>query len=56
LGYGGGFFDRWLAAHPSVTAVGIAWSHAQIDESALAPQPHDQPLTLIVTEAGAIAA
>jgi len=55
LGYGGGFFDRWLAAHPGVTSVGVAWAHAQVDEAELAPQPHDLPLSLIVTENGVIA-
>ena len=52
LGYGGGYFDRWLAQHPDVTAVGVAWSGSQIDASALDTQPHDQPLALIVTERG----
>jgi hypothetical protein len=23
VGYGGGYFDRWLAAHPQVCAVGL---------------------------------
>lgn len=50
LGYGGGYFDRFLAAHPDVTAVGVAWSHARIDTAALAPQPHDIPLIGVVTE------
>ena len=54
LGYGGGFFDRWLAAHPQVCAVGVAWSAARIDEAVLAPAPHDVRLTLIVTETGPI--
>ena len=54
LGYGGGYFDRWLAAHPGVTAVGVAWSDAEIDEASLQPQPHDLPLTLIVTERGVV--
>ena len=54
LGYGGGFFDRWLAAHPQVCAVGVAWSAARIDEAALAPAPHDVRLTLIVTENGPV--
>lgn len=54
LGYGGGYFDRWLAAHPHVTAVGVAWSVSQIDESQFTPEPHDQPLTLIVTERGVV--
>lgn len=54
LGYGGGYFDRWLAAHRQVCAVGVAWSAARIDEAALAPQPHDLRLTLIVTEHGPV--
>ncbi|PPE66638.1 5-formyltetrahydrofolate cyclo-ligase [Caldimonas caldifontis] len=52
LGYGGGYFDRWLAAHPGVTPVGVAWHGSQV---ALQPEPHDQPLTLVVTEDEVIA-
>ena len=52
LGYGGGYFDRWLAEHPGVTAVGLAWS---IGETHFAVEPHDLPLTLIVTEREVIA-
>jgi 5,10-methenyltetrahydrofolate synthetase len=52
LGYGGGYYDRWLAAHPHVTAIGVAWSACEVDEAELAPQVHDQPLMLIVTERG----
>lgn len=52
LGYGGGYFDRWLAAHPGVTAVGLAWSAAELQ---FAAEPHDQPLTLILTERELIA-
>ncbi|MBI1416327.1 MAG: 5-formyltetrahydrofolate cyclo-ligase [Limimaricola sp.] len=55
LGYGGGFYDRTLeglrAAGP-VLAIGFAWA-AQEDE-ALPLEPVDQPLDLIVTEAGVI--
>lgn len=54
LGYGGGYFDRWLAQHPHVTAVGVAWAHAEIAEGGFTPEPHDQPLTLIVTERGVV--
>jgi 5-formyltetrahydrofolate cyclo-ligase len=54
LGYGGGYFDRWLAAHPHVTAVGIAWSATQLAEDVLAPQPHDHPLLAVVTERGVV--
>ena len=54
LGYGGGFFDRWLALHPHVTTIGIAWSAQQIDAGEFRPEAHDRPLTLIVTEAGVL--
>jgi 5,10-methenyltetrahydrofolate synthetase len=54
LGYGGGYYDRWLAAHPHVTAVGIAWSATEIDEAELAPQPHDHPLMAVLTEKGVV--
>ncbi len=54
LGYGGGYYDRWLAAHGHVVAVGVAWSFAQLDLDVFAPQPWDVPLTLIVTEAGVV--
>ncbi|WP_263535802.1 5-formyltetrahydrofolate cyclo-ligase [Paucibacter sp. TC2R-5] len=47
LGYGGGYYDRWLAAHPGVTSIGLAWSFS---ECHFAAEPHDQPLTLILTE------
>ena len=52
LGYGGGYYDRWLAAHPHVTAVGVAWSACELSEAELAPQPHDHPLMIVVTERG----
>jgi len=54
LGYGGGYFDRWLAAHTHVTSVGVAWSMSAIDDAAFAAEPHDRPLTLIVTEQGVL--
>ena len=54
LGYGGGYFDRWLAEHPDVTSVGVAWSLGEISADALDVQPHDQRLTLIVTERGVV--
>lgn len=56
LGYGGGYFDRFMAEHPQVTAVGVAWSFAEITREELGPEPHDQPLMLVVTEQGVVAA
>lgn len=54
LGYGGGYFDRWLAAHAHVCAVGVAWSWSRLDEAELAAQAHDVRLALVVTEQGAL--
>jgi len=54
LGYGGGYFDRWMVAHPHVTAVGVAWSVSELAEADFAAQAHDQPLTLVVTERGVV--
>ena len=55
LGYGGGFFDRWLAAHPGVTTVGIAWSFAALGPEDFVPAAHDRPLDLVVTDRGVAA-
>lgn len=52
LGYGGGFFDRWLAEHPGVTTVGLAGSAA---ETHFPVEAHDRALTLILTERELIA-
>ncbi len=52
LGYGGGYYDRWLGAHPDATTIGVAWSFARIDPATFAAQAHDVALTLIVTEQG----
>lgn len=54
LGYGGGYFDRWLEVHPHVTTVGVAWSLGELTEAEFVPEPHDLPLTLIVTENGVV--
>jgi 5,10-methenyltetrahydrofolate synthetase len=54
LGYGGGYFDRWLGAHAHACAIGVAWSWSRLDEAELAPQPHDARLAVIVTEQGVV--
>lgn len=51
LGYGGGYFDRTLAAlDPRPVSIGIALSSAQI--GTIYPQPHDIPLDMVVTDTG----
>jgi 5,10-methenyltetrahydrofolate synthetase len=52
LGYGGGYYDRWLALHPQVTAIGVAWSFAEIAGEVLTAGAHDVALAVIVTERG----
>lgn len=54
LGYGGGFYDRSLAAlragGRTVRAVGFAYAAQRME--ALPPGPFDMPLDAVVTEAG----
>jgi 5-formyltetrahydrofolate cyclo-ligase len=54
LGYGGGYFDRWMAENPHATVVGVAWSVGEIDEALWHPQSHDQALACVVTERGVV--
>jgi 5-formyltetrahydrofolate cyclo-ligase len=51
LGYGGGYFDRTLAAlSPRPFTIGIGFQSAHL--ATIYPQPHDIALDAIVTEAG----
>ena len=51
LGYGGGYFDRTLAALlPRPFAIGVGLEAAQVQT--IFPQPHDIAMDKIVTEAG----
>jgi 5-formyltetrahydrofolate cyclo-ligase len=56
LGYGKGYYDHYLAAHPHITAIGVAWSHALLGDDELTPEPHDQPMMLVVTPEGVLSA
>ncbi|PKO90633.1 MAG: 5-formyltetrahydrofolate cyclo-ligase [Betaproteobacteria bacterium HGW-Betaproteobacteria-10] len=52
LGYGGGYFDRTLAAlAPRPLAVGVGFEINRL--ASIRPESHDQRLDWIVTEAGA---
>ncbi|GLS32174.1 5,10-methenyltetrahydrofolate synthetase [Mesorhizobium albiziae] len=49
LGYGGGFFDRTLAAMPArPLVIGVGYRMAAIPT--IYPQPHDIPMSAIVTD------
>jgi 5-formyltetrahydrofolate cyclo-ligase len=51
LGYGGGFFDRTLAAMPQrPRVIGLGYELQYLPT--IHPQPHDIPLDFIVTERG----
>lgn len=56
LGYGGGYYDRTLAARARQTPMrpvrtwGLAYECSRLPD--LRPEPHDVPLDLIITEAG----
>jgi 5-formyltetrahydrofolate cyclo-ligase len=51
LGYGGGYYDRTLAAmSPKPLTIGIGYELGRL--ATIHPQPHDIPMDAIVTEAG----
>ena len=53
LGYGGGFYDRTLAAlQPRPFTVGLGFTNGFIDE--FEPEPHDQPLDAILNDNGVV--
>lgn len=47
IGQGGGHYDRWLGANPSVQAIGLAWDCQLLDS--LPVEPHDIPMRAVVT-------
>ena len=53
LGYGGGYYDRTLAAlAPRPRVIGVGMAGAAL--STIYPLPHDIPMDAIVTESGAV--
>jgi len=51
LGYGGGYFDRTLAAmNPRPLAIGVGFGCQAIET--IYPQPFDIPMDMVVTETG----
>ena len=54
LGYGGGYYDRTLAAlMPKPFTIGVGFELGRL--ASVRPQPHDIPMDFIVTEAGLFA-
>jgi len=56
IGYGGGYFDRTLAdlrkINPKLVCIGIGFDWQKLDDSQWAPQAHDEPLDMLLTESG----
>ena len=55
LGYGGGFYDRTIAAlrgRGGVVAIGFAFAAQEVESLPL--EPTDERLDLVVTEAGVV--
>jgi len=52
FGYGGGYYDRFLAAVPSAVRIGLAYDLQIIEKAPL--QEHDEILDLVVTESRVI--
>jgi 5-formyltetrahydrofolate cyclo-ligase len=48
FGYGGGYYDRFLANNPAATRIGLAFDLQIVDKAPLSA--HDQILDLVVTE------
>lgn len=52
LGYGGGYYDRTLAAYPGTRSFGLAFAAQVVDH--IPREDHDIPLQAVVTESGVI--
>ncbi|MBO6047092.1 MAG: 5-formyltetrahydrofolate cyclo-ligase [Erysipelotrichaceae bacterium] len=51
IGYGGGYYDRYLP-HTHCPAIGLAFSFQYLND--VEAEAHDQPLNMIITEQGAV--
>ena len=54
IGYGGGYYDRLLAAHPNALKIGVCYESGKI--KFVPAEPYDVPMDLIVTESRAVIA
>ena len=50
LGYGGGYYDRTIAARTPIRTIGCAYALQEVD--AVPVLPHDAPLDAVATERG----
>ncbi|MGN0823971.1 MAG: 5-formyltetrahydrofolate cyclo-ligase [Candidatus Coproplasma sp.] len=52
LGYGGGYYDRYFAAHPNILKVGLGYSLQSCEDKF--EENYDIPLDLFISERGII--
>lgn len=52
IGYGGGYYDRFLAEHPGIFKIGVCYGFQLVDS--LPQDPWDVPMDCIVTDAQVI--
>lgn len=50
LGYGGGYYDRWIEKYPDLITLGCFFSFQHTPSLPL--EPHDRPLSYVFTEQG----
>lgn len=48
IGFGGGYYDRFLATQPRALKIGVCFEQGKLDN--VPAEPHDIPLDLIITE------
>jgi 5-formyltetrahydrofolate cyclo-ligase len=48
VGYGGGWYDRFLATQPQAAAVGLAYESQHVER--IVAEPHDIPLSRVITD------
>jgi 5-formyltetrahydrofolate cyclo-ligase len=51
IGYGGGYYDQFLATHPTAQKIGVCFDLGKLDH--IPAEPHDIPLNTIITETNA---
>lgn len=47
LGFGNGWYDRFLLGQPQALKIGLAYAWSKVD---FVPEPHDIPLDMILTD------
>lgn len=48
IGYGGGYYDRYMKRYPSMDKIGLAYDFQIID--AIEPEEHDETVDIVITE------